>query len=270
MLNPLICWWDRNSNNKNLNSQLYCLIETIREVYAPTSIPVSITICVSVSLCCRSRAEGKSVERSGMTTWNEKHTFAEIQEHGLKQGTRGRTALQPPELSQTTCTVERSHKGSGFDGLEMLCSGKSGKHTYLTHGYSPRPGTEAIYCSYLRYILCWLSWLLMTWDSNENGFIYHLGQWNALPQWENAKQKSVGGVYVWVFLPVMMHVASHVYVHVYMCLCVCLLKIHAQVRHCPELEPGSSSLLGYQIWKSLNNQETLSWNVFAFLKKIIN
>lgn len=234
----------------------------IREVYMPTSIPVSITICVSVSLCCRSRAEGKSMKRSGMTTWNEKNTFAEIQEHGLKQGSRGRTALP-----QTTCTVERSRKGSGFDGLETLRCGKSCKHTYLTPGYSPRPGTEAIYCSYLRYNLCWLSWLLMTRDSNGNGFIHHLGQWSALPQRENAKQKkSVGAVYVWVFLPVLIHVASHVCVHVDTCLCVCLLKIHAQVRHCPELEPGSSSLLGYQIWKSLNNQEILSWNAFVFLK----
>lgn len=194
-----------------------------------------------------------------------KTTFAEIREHGLKQGTRGRTALQAPELSQTICTVEWSHKGSGLVGMEMLCCGKSCKCTYLTHGYSPQPGTGAIYCSYFRYNFCWLSWLSMTWESNGNWFTHHLGQWSVLLQEQTQSTRSllVLFVFVWVFLPVLICVASHVCVHVDVFVCVPTENTCAgsSLSGAGAMELISAALPDLN---TSNDQEILYWNAFAF------
>lgn len=126
---------------------------------------------------------------------------------------------------------------------------------------SPRPGTKAIYCSYFRYNLCWLSRLLMTWDSNGNWFTQHLEQWSALPQLENAKYKSVGAVCVCVSVSACADPCGQPCMcTVYMSLCVstentCSGSSLARAAR-------FSYLLDYQIWQPLTARKSFGFFVW--------
>ena len=156
MLNLLICWWVTNSKNRNSNVSLYCAIELIWEAYVPTSISLSITICVSVSLCCGSRFGRKSLGRPVMTTWNAKPPSQRSGNMGWSRQP-GEELPYTHQRSHKLFVLSQSHRVSGLVGMEMLCCGESCKCSYLTHGYLSHPGTGAIHCSYLRYNLYWLS-----------------------------------------------------------------------------------------------------------------